>query len=755
MEVSIGGPLLSASELGAFAARFRAAAGEHQDACLAIINGSSQGMGEAGQDGYVWRNLFARASLAGERGFYVESGSWHPMKASNTWFFDRCLGWSGVCVEPVREHWGLLQKHRSCTLARECVSDRQRSVSISVRGPRSTVGGEWSGRSRNVTCVPISTIALREGRSIIDFWSLDVEGHELEALSHNWEVNGVSVNALLVEDHHQVQTVLDRLVLTGHNFVKIAQMPLDSLYTSRLASRGLPLHAWSSPQEVQVWESSRLKFRSRQPGGAGVAATLAEGHERKKAGANEGGWNAFTALSGKRRRVGSQRFAWTPPPRSLAHIALRPEVQFIKVRKPGVMPPVRGSMASRPAFSALTVLEKRNFSERLWDAGRWSHLEAYNPSIAAVPVELRAKLEGAAYAVVYRVTNHHSCNPVGSIPGFVVNIFAFGLLDAALKPMAGREVLVELPNPQRKFEFFDCRLQAIRGRFLLLCNDMLWEVTLELTDPQTSYDCPSTLSCPQNQSAARSHATEGARHIMRRGLLARFRAPHLWQVQRRRLGAKQPWRPIRLPVHQGKNLNLYEANGTVYLEAWTLNPAPGRSLHEVWPLTNGSSAPFKTYESVRSDRNPQGVLRAGQLLSQPRGGGCCISLGGAHTGDGSPELLVGIGHYKHRHDYTYAHYLYAMSARPPFRIVAVSTAFCWPSLLSRENPRDANHSNATTCERVQMSMSIAEASDDSQRAVITYGVEDCASRAVVVSKVEIARYLGLHRTRGGERPLSF
>ena len=96
-----------------------------------------------------------------------------------------------------------------------------------------------------------------------------------------------------------------------------------------------------------------------------------------------------------------------------------------------------------------------------------------------------------------------------------------------------------------------------------------------------------------------------------------------------------------------------------------------------------------------------------------------------------------------------------MSARPPFRIVAVSTAFCWPSLLSRENPRDANHSNATTCERVQMSMSIAEASDDSQRAVITYGVEDCASRAVVVSKVEIARYLGLHRTRGGERPLSF
>ena len=55
--------------------------------------------------------------------------------------------------------------------------------------------------------MPISTIAKRAGRSVIDFGSLDVEGHELEVLAHDWEAHGVRVHALMVEDHHQVPPI--------------------------------------------------------------------------------------------------------------------------------------------------------------------------------------------------------------------------------------------------------------------------------------------------------------------------------------------------------------------------------------------------------------------------------------------------------------------------------------------------------------------------------------------------------------------
>ena len=283
--VSFGGLLLSNEELTTFSARFRAAWPDDQDDCLAIVNGSRRGMGEAGQDAFVWRNLFARATLAGERGFYVDSGSWQPRQASNTWFFDRCLGWDGVCVEPIRENWRRLKKYRSCTLAKECISSTAKTVSFNVLGPKSTTKRLGDGSpspppartssrpkvTRNISCVPISTIAKRAGRSVIDFWSLDVEGHELEVLAHDWETHGVRVHALMVEDHHQVLSVLDRLVLSRHASIKVAQMPLDTLYVSRHVARELPVDPWSSEWEEDTWEHSRKKFRKTQPGGAGVA----------------------------------------------------------------------------------------------------------------------------------------------------------------------------------------------------------------------------------------------------------------------------------------------------------------------------------------------------------------------------------------------------------------------------------------------------------------------------------------------------
>ena len=58
-----------------------------------------RGVAQAWQDVFVWRNLFARRTLDGERGFFVESGLFKPVHGSNTFFFEK-IGWSGLCVEP-------------------------------------------------------------------------------------------------------------------------------------------------------------------------------------------------------------------------------------------------------------------------------------------------------------------------------------------------------------------------------------------------------------------------------------------------------------------------------------------------------------------------------------------------------------------------------------------------------------------------------------------------------------------------------
>ena len=714
-------------------------------------------MGESGQDGYVWRNLFARATLKGERGFYVDSGSWHPYKASNTWFFDRCLGWNGVCVEPVASHWRMLEEHRSCTLAKACLSAERTSMSIAVKGPHSTLSkGDGRAKRQDIACVPISTIAKQANRSTIDFWSLDVEGHELEVLSHDWEAHGLTVNALMVEDHHQVLAVLDRLALTSHSFVKVAQMPLDTLYVSRHSASFLPAQPWNSEGEQQSWELSRVKFRKGQPGGQGTqTARLWHRHNEtgeratflSKVGSPDAvdkSWPAAAKQAGHNRGVRGLSFLAalkaTPQVLQWYELAAPISISRVTVAKPEPPPLLRGSFAASPAFSELTLAQKRARSSLYWDSGQSSELNAYNPSIARVPVELRNALHGASYAITQRVTNHHTCHHNTGIPGLVVNLFAFGLLDESLQRMVGHEALVALPIERKVGKrwlngFDDCRLQSTSmtaakpNYFMLVCGKSAWQVELRSTErADEQFDCKKMpLSCPTSRHQHNQSRVE-PRHIMKHGLEVVLHGHQ------------------SVGIGMAKNLNILDVSGRLFVEEWVLNVAPnsmntskqrisgsgrvqGRRLHTVAPLDQGER--LQTYEAP-SVVKPLLRLWAGGDWSNARGGGCCVTLT-----TGTDSVRVGIAHSKNRKKSgEYVHFFYAMEASPPMKIVAVSSPFCFPAA-----------SNSSSCERGQFAMSIVDAEPTAtaptDAVVIPYGVNDCSSKAATVTKAEILRLLSL------------
>jgi hypothetical protein len=76
-----------------------------------------------GQD----RQLFARywKQWGDRKGFYVDVAAAHYEKNSNSYYLDRCLGWSGICVEahPVRA--AALRAHRTCVVVDTCVSETE------------------------------------------------------------------------------------------------------------------------------------------------------------------------------------------------------------------------------------------------------------------------------------------------------------------------------------------------------------------------------------------------------------------------------------------------------------------------------------------------------------------------------------------------------------------------------------------------------------------------------------------------------
>lgn len=149
------------------------------------------------------------------------------------------------------------------------------------------------------------------------------------------------------------------------------------------------------------------------------------------------------------------------------------------------------------------------------------------------------------------------------------------------------------------------------------------------------------------------------------------------------------------------------------------------------------------------------------------GGACCVSWNDKQTGR---SLWIGIAHRKvpkrewmddphllgkrlQQPPEQYASFLYAFAAHPPYRMVAESGLFCLP-FATREEAEKVNSyhrllewdhlrfmGQTFDCPRITFVSGITEHATDSNKAIISYGINDCTSRIMVVSKSDLARLL--------------
>lgn len=154
-------------------------------------NGSVSMFGQYAQDFYLYTNHFSKMT---RRGIYVDIAANDPVFLSNTVFLDRCLGWSGLCVEPNPEYHFKLRSLRTCHLHPTCMGATEgESVNFVFNGGFSGVkeGLKFSPEKRTdgsirgettLNCTTLaSTLAERE-ITHVDLLSLDVEGHEMNVL---------------------------------------------------------------------------------------------------------------------------------------------------------------------------------------------------------------------------------------------------------------------------------------------------------------------------------------------------------------------------------------------------------------------------------------------------------------------------------------------------------------------------------------------------------------------------------------------
>ena len=130
----------------------------------------------------------------------MESGAASGESLSNSLFFELHRSWSGLLIEPNTQYFlDILRIKRNAFSINCCLSTRNTTQKINFV-PWKSGGGildkydalhlKWlktqssSRKSNNITaqCFTLYSLLLSLGRAHVDYWSLDVEGPELEIL---------------------------------------------------------------------------------------------------------------------------------------------------------------------------------------------------------------------------------------------------------------------------------------------------------------------------------------------------------------------------------------------------------------------------------------------------------------------------------------------------------------------------------------------------------------------------------------------
>jgi len=158
-----------------------------------------------------------------ERGFYIECGAHDGEYLSNSLFFEVRRNWTGLLIEPDTKTFPrLMLKNRNAFHINTCISGSLKAQLVNFQSEQelSKVIGETNGpngigksaqKGAQVICLPLYSLLLAVGNPIVDFFSLDVEGSEIEVLrSIPWE--RVKIRVILVEVNHVDKSVVNTIL---------------------------------------------------------------------------------------------------------------------------------------------------------------------------------------------------------------------------------------------------------------------------------------------------------------------------------------------------------------------------------------------------------------------------------------------------------------------------------------------------------------------------------------------------------------
>ncbi|XP_042203178.1 protein Star-like [Homarus americanus] len=136
-------------------------------------------------------------------GFFVEVGAVDGETLSNSLYLERNLRWSGLLIEVFPTTYKtLLQKHRKAYSINAALSFNTSSTEVRYanRGKLGVLGHIFPDQGERIQAIPLYTMLLALNTTVIDYFSLDIEGGEMKVLmTIPWDK--VKVGVLVLESN--------------------------------------------------------------------------------------------------------------------------------------------------------------------------------------------------------------------------------------------------------------------------------------------------------------------------------------------------------------------------------------------------------------------------------------------------------------------------------------------------------------------------------------------------------------------------
>lgn len=206
-----------------------------------------------------------------QAGIFVDVGSVDGFSFSNTYFFERNLNWTGVCVEPNGASQVVLQRVRARAKVYEaCLANLTGTAPfVQCRGYTRMLSGLVSSMSPQhfarieqelgvhggqcetveVSVMALASILASNNLSNVDILSIDTEGGELGVLyGIEWEAVNISVIILemLDQDSEESRDLVDYLLQRGYG--QVAYACQDAVFAHHSFTRAPP----SPPSCIRV-----------------------------------------------------------------------------------------------------------------------------------------------------------------------------------------------------------------------------------------------------------------------------------------------------------------------------------------------------------------------------------------------------------------------------------------------------------------------------------------------------------------------